>query len=437
MVVESWIMGKLLDFNHQGLTLRFMEAAKSGDDNSQAVDQTLTNSNRELLERWLVQIELGRGKLVEVLLRRCPLPMAARFLEQLESDRVDVVAAALEGGAIERYLDQMEAGNTETCERILQEWSDLGDRFLAQMEKKRTKTINSILDQPEELVERLLTQCEFYGNKIVDRIIVQLKKTEGRRALALRLLTYLETKQYEVVVRLMTQVEVDDRCYEMVLMVCDKKDAGQEELGLRYLNELEKQRSVIVERVHKFEASNIANESRRMVEQLEKDRLELVEYLMNVYEKGDQSLGNKLLSHVEDNKYDWVMKVCKENLYGTAEGAIINYDLTKELVFATDTFRDQVIHHLTGQLTKGNNRASESLINEMGKQQDINDQGACYGYMNTLFHYLEETPEQQLARLVGPGANPTGDVKDGANPTDTMHNLQALILAMAINMSRK
>ena len=21
-----------------------------------------------------------------------------------------------------------------------------------------------------------------------------------------------------------------------------------------------------------------------------------------------------------------------------------------------------------------------------------NDQGACYGYMNTLFHYLEETP---------------------------------------------
>ena len=65
MVVESWIMGKLLDFNHQGLTLRFMEAAKSGDDNSQAVDQTLTNSNRELLERWLVQIELGRGKLVE------------------------------------------------------------------------------------------------------------------------------------------------------------------------------------------------------------------------------------------------------------------------------------------------------------------------------------------------------------------------------------
>ena len=39
--------------------------------------------------------------------------MAARFLEQLESDRVDVVAAALEGGAIERYLDQMEAGNTQ------------------------------------------------------------------------------------------------------------------------------------------------------------------------------------------------------------------------------------------------------------------------------------------------------------------------------------
>ena len=213
----------------------------------------------------------------------------------------------------------------------------------------------------------------------------------------------------------MTQMEVDDRCYEMALMICDKKDAGQEELGLRYLNELEKNRSVIVERVYKFEEKNIANESRRMVEQLgrrdqififwrffskksknqnskylslllEKDRLELVEYLMNVYEKGDQSFGNKLLSHVEDNKYDWVMKICKENLYGTAEGSIvrelksilkiedifkINYDLTKELVFATDTFRDQVIFHLTAQLTKGNNKASESLINEMKKQQDM------------------------------------------------------------------
>ena len=65
MVVESWIMGKLLDFNHQGLTLRFMEAAKSGEVNSAAVDQTLTNSNRELLERWLIQIEMGRGRLVE------------------------------------------------------------------------------------------------------------------------------------------------------------------------------------------------------------------------------------------------------------------------------------------------------------------------------------------------------------------------------------
>ena len=66
----------------------------------------------------------------------------------------------------------------------------------------------------------------------------------------------------------MTQMEVDDRCYEMALMICDKKDAGQEELGLRYLNELEKQRSVIVERVFKFEEKNIATESRRMVEQL-------------------------------------------------------------------------------------------------------------------------------------------------------------------------
>ena len=56
--------------------------------------------------------------------------MAARFLEQLESDRVDVVAAALEGGAIERYLDQMEAGNTQVRIEGLQ-WcwwhGDVGD----------------------------------------------------------------------------------------------------------------------------------------------------------------------------------------------------------------------------------------------------------------------------------------------------------------------
>ena len=58
---------------------------------------------------------------------------------------------------------------------------------------------------------------------------------------------------------------------------------------------------------------------------MEKDRLELVEYLMNVYEKGDQSFGNKLLAHVEDNKYDWVMKICRENLYGTAEGSQVGH----------------------------------------------------------------------------------------------------------------
>jgi len=113
MVVESWIMGKLLDFNHQSLTLRFMEAAKSGDMNAGAVDMTLTHSNRELLERWLIQIEKGRGKLVEILLRKLPLTMAERFLLQLERDRDDVVEAALAGGTIERYLDQMEGGNTQ------------------------------------------------------------------------------------------------------------------------------------------------------------------------------------------------------------------------------------------------------------------------------------------------------------------------------------
>merc|ERR1712168_975820 len=110
-----------------------------------------------------------------VLLRRCPLAMAARFLEQLESDRV---------------------------EKVLQEWSDLGERFLTQMEKKRTDTVNSILDQDEALVERLLTQCEVYGNKIVDRLIAQIKQPGSRNSLALRLLANLETKQYDLVKRL-------------------------------------------------------------------------------------------------------------------------------------------------------------------------------------------------------------------------------------------
>ena len=44
--------------------------------------------------------------------------MAERFLLQLESDRDDVVEAALAGGTIERYLDQMEAGNTEVRKKI-------------------------------------------------------------------------------------------------------------------------------------------------------------------------------------------------------------------------------------------------------------------------------------------------------------------------------
>ena len=39
--------------------------------------------------------------------------MAERFLLQLEGDRADVVEAALAGGTIERYLEQMESGNTE------------------------------------------------------------------------------------------------------------------------------------------------------------------------------------------------------------------------------------------------------------------------------------------------------------------------------------
>ena len=74
----------------------------------------------------------------------------------------------------------------QTVEKVLQEWSDLGERFLTQMEKKRTATVNSILDQDDALVERLLTQCEVYGNAIVDRLIAQIKQTGSRNSLALR-----------------------------------------------------------------------------------------------------------------------------------------------------------------------------------------------------------------------------------------------------------
>ena len=51
-----------------------------------------------------------------------------------------------------------------------------------------------------------------------------------------------------------------------------------------------------------------------MVGQLEKERLELVEYLMNVFEKGDGPFANRLLAMVEVDKFDLVMKICKEIL---------------------------------------------------------------------------------------------------------------------------
>merc|ERR1739848_190667 len=428
-------MGKLLDFNHQSLTLRFMEAAKVDDLNSKAVDQTLTNSNRELLERWLIQIEKGRGKLVEILLRKLPLPMAERSLLQLENDRDDVVEAALAGGTIERYLDQMEAGNTETVEKILQDWNELGQRFLTQMEKKRVGTINRILALEEALVERFLSQCERFGNRIIDRLIAQTQKEAGRKSMALRLLVCLENDEYELCQRLTTQMEVDDLCYKMGEMILAKKDSGREEFGLKYLIELEKKRSPIVERCFKYEELAKAEESSRLVVQLEQDRTELVEYLLNIFEKDDAEFANRLLSMVETGKYDFVMKICRENLFMTAENAKGDYDKARTLLFATDNFRDQVMNHLYTQQFLANFKTCDSLVNELSKQQDVKEAGACYGFMNTLFHYLEETPEMQLARLTGPGATPVGDVKD--EPATVVHNLTALAMAMAINLSRK
>ena len=129
---------------------------------------------------------------------------------------------------------------------------------------------------------------------------------------------------------------------------------------MRYLNELEKDRSPLVNRVFKFEAKNIACESRRMVIQLgrrcltvstlserllteplgyseydirnmgqestswplylEKERTELVDFLLQIFERDDHSMGLKFLQMVEDNKYDLVMKFCRENVFGTTEG---------------------------------------------------------------------------------------------------------------------
>ncbi|CBY07646.1 unnamed protein product [Oikopleura dioica] len=288
MVVESWIMGKLLDFNHQSLTLRFIEAAKKNELDSKAVDQTLTNSNRELLERWLIQIEKGRGKLVEILLRRLPLHLAERFLLQLENDKEDVVEAALAGGTIERYLEQMEGGNTETVEKILQEWNDLGDRFLTQMEKKRVGTVNRILMLDEAMVERFLAVCERFGNQIADRLIAQFAKGTERKNLAERLLLILEENKYDLAARLTSQAEFNDLCMELATMIVDKRDSGREEFAIKYLIQLEKDRSVICDRLFKFEEKNKSEESRRLMIQLEQDRVELAEYLMNIFEKDDQ-----------------------------------------------------------------------------------------------------------------------------------------------------
>ena len=74
--------------------------------------------------------------MVEILLRKLPLPMAERFLLQLESDRDDVVEAALAGGTIERYLDQMEAGNTEVREKNSKKtepWTAIVHKFLKKL----------------------------------------------------------------------------------------------------------------------------------------------------------------------------------------------------------------------------------------------------------------------------------------------------------------
>ena len=55
----------------------------------------------------------------------------------------------------------------------------------------------------------------------------------------------------------------------------------------------------------------------------------------------------------------------------TAEGAKGNFDLNRKLTFATDNFRDQIHDHLGTQMMQGNFKMTESLINELEKQQDM------------------------------------------------------------------
>lgn len=74
---------------------------------------------------------------------------------------------------------------------------------------------------------------------------------------------------------------------------------------------------------------------------------------------------------VEIGKYDLVMKICRENLFMTTEGSKGTYDMAKSLLYTTDNFRDQVMTHLFTQQMQGNNKMTESLINECTKQQDM------------------------------------------------------------------
>ena len=53
---------------------------------------------------------------------------------------------------------------------------------------------------------------------------------------------------------------------------------------------------------------------------MEKERTELVDFLLQIFERDDHSMGLKFLQMVEDNKYDLVMKFCRENVFGTTEG---------------------------------------------------------------------------------------------------------------------
>ena len=80
---------------------------------------------------------------------------------------------------------------------------------------------------------------------------------------------------------------------------------------------------------------------------MEKERTELVDFLLQIFERDDHSMGLKFLQMVEDNKYDLVMKFCRENVFGTTEGnPTEGSSVSLKWIFRTRIFK--LVEHAPG-----------------------------------------------------------------------------------------